>query len=161
MPKISAGLLMYRIREGKPEFFLVHPGGPFWKNKDEGAWSIPKGGIEKDEGGLTAAKREFEEETGFKPTPKGPLRGEEFKPLTPVRQRSGKIIHAWAFVGDCNPATLKSITSKIKVPWAREELEIPEVDKAGFFRLEEAVKKINPAQAAFLKEALDAIQNKR
>ena len=147
---------MWRIREGEAEFLLVHPGGPFWKNKDEGAWSIPKGEIEENEDGLAAAKREFKEETGFESVG-------DFCPLAPIKQKSGKIVKAWAFEGNCDPAAIKSITTKIKVPWESEKLEIPEVDKAGFFRFEEAVEKINPAQAAFLKElkeTLDLVRNK-
>jgi len=154
MPKISAGLVMWRIREGKTEFLLVHQGGPFWKNKDEGAWSIPKGEVEKNEEGLSAAKREFEEETGFKPEG-------EFKPLSPIRQKSGKVVRAWSFEGDCDPTAMKSITFKVRLPWSGKEEEFPEADKAAFFCFEEAVKKINPAQAALLKEIVDNIINKR
>ncbi len=127
---------MYRIRDGSPEFFLVHPGGPFWKNKDKGVWSIPKGEVEKGEDEFEAAKREFEEETGITPTGK-------FKPLQPVRQKSGKIVKAWAFESDVNPVQIKS--NNTYFGW-------PEVDKAGFFRFEEAVQKINPAQVALLEE---------
>jgi predicted NUDIX family NTP pyrophosphohydrolase len=151
MPKISAGLLMYRVREGEVEFFLVHPGGPFWKNKDLGAWSIPKGVVEKDEEEFEAAKREFEEETGLAPEGK-------FRPLTPVRQKGGKIVKAWAFEGDCDPAAIKSKTYKMKLPWAEKEQEFPEIDKAGFFTLGEARIKINPAQVAFLEEVLDSLR---
>lgn len=132
---------MHRIREGKTEFFLVHPGGPFWKNKDSGAWSIPKGEVEKGEDEFAAAKREFEEETGIKPEG-------DFRPLQPVRQRSGKIVKAWAFEGDADPGDIKSEDTH----WGW-----PEVDKAGFFKFEEAAAKINPAQVAFLKEVLDNI----
>jgi predicted NUDIX family NTP pyrophosphohydrolase len=93
-PRVSAGLLMYRIRDGKLQVLLAHPGGPYFKNKDEGAWTIPKGEIEAGEDMLAAAQREFEEETGV--TPAGP-----FIPLTPVKQKGVKIVHAWAFEGDC------------------------------------------------------------
>ena len=93
MPRISAGLLMYRLHDGKLQVLLAHPGGPFFKNKDEGAWSIPKGEVEPDEDLLETARREFKEETGV--TPKGP-----FTALTPVTQKGGKLVHAWAFEGD-------------------------------------------------------------
>src|SRR5687768_11906294 len=100
MPRISAGLLMYRRLPKGPEVLLVHPGGPFWKNKDEGAWSIPKGEVEPDEDLLAAARREFREELGFEP--RGP-----YTQLATVKQKAGKIVHAWAFEGDCDPSTCK------------------------------------------------------
>src|SRR5438105_7135979 len=103
MPKLSAGLLMYRNRESMPEFLLVHPGGPFWKGKDAGAWTIPKGEIGQGEEPLAAAKREFEEELGLKPEG-------EFRELKPVKLKSGKIVRAWAFPGDCEPQHCKSNT---------------------------------------------------
>src|SRR5437588_7287807 len=99
--KISAGLVMYRVRSNKMEFLLVHPGGPFWKNKDAGAWTIPKGEIEESEEALAAAKREFEEELGIKPSG-------SFIELAPVRQKGGKVIHAWAFDGDVDPDRISS-----------------------------------------------------
>src|ERR1700693_2648062 len=95
MPKISAGLLLYRVRQGAPEVFLVHPGGPFWAKKDSGAWSIPKGEYSAGEDALTAAYREFHEETGFVVT------GEAI-PLTDIKQPGGKIVSAWALEGDCD-----------------------------------------------------------
>src|SRR5262249_48024490 len=103
MPAISAGLLMYRIRAGKLQVLLAHPGGPFYQKKDLGAWSIPKGEVEAGEDLLEAAKREFAEETGITPTAK-------FLPLRPVKQRTGKIVHAWAFQGDCEPDSIVSNT---------------------------------------------------
>src|SRR5207248_7096546 len=103
MPKASAGLLMHRRFGGALEVLLVHPGGPFWRNKDDGAWTIPKGEVADDEDMLDAAKREFEEETGIKA--RGP-----FIPLTAVKQKGGKIVHAWCFEGDCNPAAIRSNT---------------------------------------------------
>src|SRR6266571_4427972 len=99
--RISAGLLMYRIRSSKLEFLLVHPGGPFWKNKDAGAWTIPKGEIEPSEEALATAKREFEEELGIKPSG-------SFIELAPVQQKGGKIIHAWAFEGEVDPLQIRS-----------------------------------------------------
>src|SRR5438034_5366365 len=99
--RISAGLLMYRIRSSKLEFLLVHPGGPFWKNKDAGAWTIPKGLANAGEDLLDAAKREFKEETGFDAAG-------EFLPLAPIKQKSGKLVHAWAVDGNIDPAEVKS-----------------------------------------------------
>jgi len=147
MQKVSAGLLMYRVRDGELEFLLAHPGGPFWKDRDAGAWTIPKGEIEPGEEPLAAAQREFEEEVGFKPD------GGGFLPLTPIQQRSGKIVHAWAFAGDCDPSHVRSGTFKME--WPPKSgcfLDCPEVDRAAFFRMAEAMQKINPAQAALLEE---------
>src|ERR1043165_5942573 len=99
MPRLSAGLLMFRIRDGKLQVLLAHPGGPFFQNKDAGVWSIPKGEPEPDEDLLETAKREFQEETGV--TPNGP-----YTALTSVKQKGGKIVYAWAFEGDCDPAAI-------------------------------------------------------
>lgn len=137
MPKTSAGLLLYRHRGSTLEVFLVHPGGPFWAKKDDGAWSIPKGEFEPGEDPLAAAKREFTEETGF--TVAG-----DFIALLPLMQPSGKIVHAWAIQGDCDPALLRSNTFTLKGK------TFPEVDRAGWFGLEEAQQKILPGQAGFL-----------
>ena len=134
MPKSSAGLLLYRL---PLEVFLVHPGGPFWANKDEGSWSIPKGEFEPSEDPLAAARREFTEETGF--TASG-----DFKRLTPLKQKSGKIVHAWAVEFDCDPTLVRSNTFVFK------GREFPEVDRAGWFTMEEAKQKILPGQAGFL-----------
>jgi predicted NUDIX family NTP pyrophosphohydrolase len=139
VPKTSAGLLLYRETNGVLEVFLVHPGGPFWAKKDEGAWSIPKGEFEPGEDPLAAARREFTEETSF------PITG-EFVPLTPLKQRSGKIVHAFAVRGDCDPALIKSNT------FTFQGREFPEVDRAGWFGLEEGKRKILPGQAGFLDE---------
>jgi predicted NUDIX family NTP pyrophosphohydrolase len=146
MQRISAGLLMYRKRQEGPEVLLVHPGGPFWKNKDAGAWSIPKGEVAEGEDLLAAAKREFKEELGLDPT--GP-----FVPLAPVKQKAGKIVHAWAFEGDCDPTTCRGNT--IKVPWppgSGKWITIPEVDRAEFFAPQEAKRRINLAQVGFLEQ---------
>ncbi len=144
----SAGLLMYRRRNGLLEFLLVHPGGPFWKNKDAGAWTIPKGEIQSAEEPLQAARREFAEELGFEP--KG-----QFAELTPIRQKSGKLVRAWAFEGDCDPESCRSNTFEIEwPPRSGRRQAFPEVDRVGFFRLEEARQKINPAQVALLEEAI-------
>jgi predicted NUDIX family NTP pyrophosphohydrolase len=136
LPKSSAGLLLYR----RPlEVFLVHPGGPFWANKDEGSWSIPKGEFEPGEDPLAAAQREFTEETGF--TASG-----HFILLTPLKQKSGKIVHAWAVQFDCDPALVRSNTFVFK------GREFPEIDRAGWFTLAEAKTKILPGQAGFLEQ---------
>jgi predicted NUDIX family NTP pyrophosphohydrolase len=146
MPKTSAGLLLYRVRDGALEFLLAHPGGPFWKNKDAGAWTIPKGEITDNEAPLAAAIREFEEELGFKPS--GP-----FIQLTPIKQKGGKVVHAWAFEGDCDPTQIKSNTFSMEwPPRSGKQAEFPEVDRAEFFDLENAKRKINPAQIPFLEE---------
>jgi len=137
MPKTSAGLLLYRYQAGALEVFLVHPGGPFWAKKDDGAWSIPKGEFEPGEDALSAARREFTEETGFTVTG-------DFIPLTPVKQPSGKIVHAWAIQGDCDPGLLRSNTFTLKGK------TFPEVDRAGWFGLEAAQRKILPGQAGLL-----------
>jgi predicted NUDIX family NTP pyrophosphohydrolase len=130
---------MYRQKDGALEVLLVHPGGPFWAKKDEGAWSIPKGEFEPDEDPLAAARREFTEETGF--TVDG-----EFLPLTALKQRSGKTVYAWAVRGDCDAALIKSNT------FTFQGREFPEVDRAGWFGLEEAKDRILPGQAGFLEE---------
>jgi predicted NUDIX family NTP pyrophosphohydrolase len=146
MQKISAGLLMYHMREGELEFLLAHPGGPFWKDRDVGAWTIPKGEIQPGEDPLAAAQREFEEEIGLEP--KG-----DFIELKPVTQKGGKIVHAWAFEGDCDSASIRSNTFQMEwPPHSGKFLDCPEVDRACFFRMAEAKQKINPAQAAFLEE---------
>ena len=146
MSKVSAGLLMYRVREGKLEFLLAHPGGSFWRNKDTAAWTIPKGEIRPDEDPLAAACREFQEETGFKPEG-------DFIQLKPIKQRSGKIVHAWAFAGDCDPTKVKSNTFQMEWPPKSGRIETcPEIDRAGFFKMPEAQKKIMPAQFPLLAE---------
>ena len=145
MAKISAGLLMYRIKNRELEIFLVHPGGPFWKNKDLGAWSIPKGEVKIKEDFLETAQREFEEETGI--MPKG-----KFIPLGEIKQKSGKIVHAWAFEGNWDGFLMKQNFIEIKwPPKSGKKIKIPEVDKLKFFNTKEAKKKINPAQVEFIK----------
>ena len=146
MPRKSAGLLMYRYREGIVEVLLVHPGGPYWAKKDVGAWSIPKGEYSADEDPLEAAKREFKEETGF--TAEG-----DFKPLKPVVQPSGKEVTTWAFEGNCDPAQCKSNTFSMEwPPHSGKQKEFPEVDRAGWFTLEEAKKKILKGQVPILEQ---------
>jgi predicted NUDIX family NTP pyrophosphohydrolase len=144
MPKRSAGLLMYRIRNGSIEVLLVHPGGPFWENKDKGAWTIPKGQFFDGEEPLEAAKREFQEETGF--VPNG-----EFLSLGTIRQLSGKLVEAWAFEGDCNPDELHSITCEVEwPPRSKRMIEVPEVDRGKWFSIDGAHEAILAAQRPFL-----------
>jgi predicted NUDIX family NTP pyrophosphohydrolase len=146
MAKKSAGLLMYRKREGRIEVLLVHPGGPFWAKKDERAWSIPKGEYSAEEDPLEAAKREFKEETGF--TAEG-----DFKQLKPIIQPSGKEVIAWAFEGDCDPAKCKSNTFSMEwPPHSGKQQEFPEIDKAEWFTTDVAKKKILRGQIPFLEQ---------
>ena len=139
MPKTSAGLLLYRHGRDGLEVFLVHPGGPFWAHKDEGSWSIPKGEFGPGEDPLDAARREFTEETSF--TASG-----DFVPLAPLKQPSGKVVHAWAVKGDGDPALVRSNTFVLK------GREYPEIDRATWFGLAEARKKILRGQVGFLDE---------
>jgi predicted NUDIX family NTP pyrophosphohydrolase len=146
MAKESAGILLYRRRQERLEFLLVHPGGPLWKNKDQGAWSIPKGEILPGEDPLAAAQREFEEELGVKPPG-------NFIALKPVKQKSGKVVRAWAVQGDWDPSGLKSNTFRLEWPPRSGKLqEFPEVDRAAFFDAVVARAKINPAQIPLLEE---------
>lgn len=150
-PKESAGLLLYRRRDDRIEVLLVHPGGPLWKKKDEGAWSIPKGELDGDEDALACARREFEEETGF--VADGP-----FLPLGSVRQKSGKLVHAWAFEGDCDPSALRSNGFEMEWPPRSGRMQqFPEIDRAEFFDIERAREKLNPAQVDFLDELVEAL----
>jgi len=142
--KVSAGLLMYRIKNNQIEVFLVHHGGPFWKGKDSGAWSIPKGEVNEGEELLSAAKREFFEETGIEPKGK-------FIPLGQVKQKSGKIVYAWAFMGDFSGFLTRQNIIEIEFPpKSGKKIKVPEIDKASFFSLEIAKEKIIPAQREFL-----------
>jgi predicted NUDIX family NTP pyrophosphohydrolase len=144
MARISAGLLLYRVDNATLEVLLVHPGGPFWANKDAGSWSIPKGEASPGEDLLTRAKQEVLEETGL-------VVDGMFRPLTPVKQGGGKIVHAWALAADFDPATLKSNTFTLEWPPRSGRVqEFPEVDRAGWFTLAEARQKIIKAQAALL-----------
>jgi predicted NUDIX family NTP pyrophosphohydrolase len=142
--KRSAGLLMYRRREGELQVFLVHPGGPFWAKKDLGVWSVPKGEYEEEEEPLEAARREFFEETGF-------TAGNRFEELGKVKQAGGKIVVAWAFEGDCDPDKLVSNTCEIEwPPRSGRMLEIPEVDRGRWFGISAARKYIKASQEPFL-----------
>lgn len=150
--RTSAGIVLYRRINKKIEIFLVHPGGPFWKGKDKGAWSIPKGEFTEDEDPLTVARREFNEETGQ--TVDG-----NFEQLTPVKQKGGKIVHAWAVEGDADSDNIVSNTFQQEWPYKSGKwITIPEVDKAAWFSAEEAKEKINPAQTAFIDELLERIK---
>lgn len=141
MTKLSAGLLMFRRRQGL-ELLLVHPGGPFFRNKDEGAWSIPKGEVEEGAEPYAAALREFSEETGAA-APRG-----ELVPLGEIRQKGGKRVVAWAVEGDLDPSSVKSNTFEMEwPPRSGRKQRFPEIDRAEFFPLELARRKVNPAQA--------------
>jgi predicted NUDIX family NTP pyrophosphohydrolase len=144
--KKSAGILVYRVKNKQLEVLLVHPGGPFWKNKDEGAWSIPKGEADEDEDLLATAIREFEEETGTT------LQG-DFIELTPIRLKSGKWVYAWALKENIDEKTVQSNLFEMEwPPRSGKKQSFPEIDKAGWFTVKEASKKINTAQAELLYE---------
>lgn len=146
--KQSAGIFLFRGVQKFPEFFLVHPGGPFWKNKDEGAWSIPKGEFTDEEDPLRAAQREFLEETGIS------CEG-DFIVLPPVRLKSGKRIYAWALEKDIDPGQIKSNVFEMEwPPRSGKMLSFPEVDKGGWFSPVEARQKINPSQSVWIDELL-------
>jgi predicted NUDIX family NTP pyrophosphohydrolase len=144
MPKRSAGLLMFRRSNKELEVFLVHPGGPFWAGKNEGAWTVPKGEYVDGEEPLDAARREFTEETGFEANG-------EFLDLGTVKQPSGKIVNAWAFEGDCDPHKLISNFCNIEwPPRSGKMMEIPEVDRGAWFKLPDAHAAILKSQQPFL-----------
>ena len=146
MANKSAGILLYRLRKKFLEVFLVHPGGPFWAKKDEGAWSIPKGEFDDNEDPLEAAIREFKEETGIA------IEG-KFVELAPIKQKSGKLVYAWAVEGDMDPSQVKS--NEFEMEWpprSGKKRSFPEVDKADWFAMDEAEKKINTAQSSLIKE---------
>jgi len=141
---VSAGLLLFRRHKGELEVFLAHPGGPFWKDRDLGAWTIPKGLVEIGENPLAAAAREFEEETGV--SPDGP-----FLPLGSVRQKAGKLVHAWAWEGEADPRQVRS--NLMRAEWPRGSgrwLTFPEVDRCEWFDAHGARQKINPAQSELI-----------
>jgi predicted NUDIX family NTP pyrophosphohydrolase len=144
MPKRSAGLLVYEIEARELRVFLVHPGGPFWRNKDAGAWTIPKGEIADGEDALAAARREFREETGQD------VAG-EFVPLAPIRQAGGKIVEAWAVLAAIDAATI--VSNEFEMEWpprSGRKQSFPEIDRAQWFTLAEARKRINKGQVALL-----------
>ena len=152
--KVSAGILLYRLRRGLVEVFLVHPGGPYWARKDDGAWSIPKGEMEDGADLLATAYTEFHEETG------SPLEGEPV-PLTPLKQPGGKVVHAWAVRGDIDAASIRSNTFAIEwPPRSGKTREFPEVDRGGWFDLADARQKLLAGQRGFL-DQLQAHLQKR
>lgn len=154
MGKQSAGIVAYRIQKGIIEVLLTHLGGPLWKNKDAGTWSIPKGEIEPGEDALACAQREFEEEIGLKATG-------NFVGLKPVRQKSGKVVKAWAVEGDFDLRQFKSNSFAMEWPPRSGKMqEFPEVDRVAFFELGEAEIKIIPGQIPFLKELAALFQPK-
>ena len=149
MARTSAGLLLYRWREGRLEVFLVHPGGPLWARKDQGAWSIPKGEFTAGEDPLLAARREVEEETGL--VPDG-----AFVALSPLRQAGGKIVHAFALEGDCDPTAIRSNSFTIEwPPRSGQRREFPEVDRAAWFALAEAKRRILKSQLGLLEQLVE------
>lgn len=142
---------MYRRRNSQIEVFLVHPGGPFWAKKDLGAWSIPKGEYLDDEVPLAAAKREFEEETGF--TPNG-----NFIELGDLKQPGGKTVICWGFEGDCDPAKLRSNTFRMEwPPRSGRRIEVPEVDRGAWYTSEDASSRLLSGQRAFLDRLLERL----
>jgi predicted NUDIX family NTP pyrophosphohydrolase len=145
MPPRSAGILVYRCRGGELEVLLVHPGGPFWARRDAGAWSIPKGEYASDEDPLTAARREFAEELGKAP-PDGPA-----EDLGEVTLRSGKRVRAFAVAGDLDPRAVQSNRCEIEwPPRSGRRIEIPEIDRAEWFGIDEARRRLNPAQGTLI-----------
>ena len=148
MDNLAAGLLMCRISDGRLEFFLVHPGGPFFRNKDAGAWSIPKGIPEGSENLIDTARREFLEETGISPIP-------PFHSLGTIKQKAGKIVHAWAFEGEWDPRT-GIVCNTFMLEWpprSGKKVEFPEVDRAQWFDYNHAIRMIIPEQIPFLDHA--------
>ena len=157
--RTSAGLLMFQRKQDELEVLLVHPGGPYFRKKDDGAWTIPKGEAAENEDLPSRAKIEFEEELGFAPT-------EEWIELGSVKQKGGKTVHAWAFAGDLPPG-FKLASNTFEMEWpprSGKTQQFPEIDEARFFPLELARSKINPAQTVFLdrlREALERTEGKK
>jgi len=154
MAKKSAGILLYRVNDGALEVLLAHPGGPFWARKDMGAWTIPKGEIGDGEEPLAAARREMAEETGI--DAQGPAIA-----LAPIRQKGGKTVIAFAVLGDCDPAAIRSNTFSTEwPPGSGQQQEFPEVDRAQWFAIKEAKGKILPAQIPLLEELATRLRGK-
>ncbi len=152
MPRIAAGLVMYRRSQGEVQVLLAHPGGPLWARKDEGVWTIPKGEPNEGEDLLAAAEREFAEETGIEA--RGP-----FVSLGQIVQKGGKVVHAWAFEGDCDPTTLRS--NHFRMEWPPKSgrwREFLEIDRADFFPIEAARRKLRAEQAPLLDALLRQLQ---
>jgi predicted NUDIX family NTP pyrophosphohydrolase len=153
--KVSAGLLLFRRRGAELQVLLGHPGGPYWANKDDGAWSIPKGGVADGENLLAAARREFEEETGHRPDGTFVLLGEAWQP-------GGKLVVVYAVQGDWDPATLRSNIFSMQWPRKSGRMgEFPELDQARWFSIEEAERKILKGQVVFLSMLVKAVQTRR
>lgn len=149
--KVSAGLLLYRLVNDMPEVLLVHPGGPFFRNKDKGWWTVPKGELLPDEDALTAARREFKEETGYEPTG-------VFRMLHPVIQKGGKVVHCWAVSGDLNPAEITSNTFALEWPPKSDKtVDFPEIDRAAWFSITVAREYINERQQSLLTELVSVL----
>jgi len=152
MPKLSAGLLLFRRVDDGVEVLVAHPGGPIWARRDTGAWSLPKGAANDGESLLEAAYREFEEETGH-PPPDGPVID-----LGEVRMRSGKVVRGWGVEGDLDPAALRSLTVDVEWPPRSGRLvTVPEIDRVAWVRPSEARRRLNPAQAGFVDRLLQAL----
>jgi predicted NUDIX family NTP pyrophosphohydrolase len=150
--RVSAGILLHRSRDGHVEVLLAHPGGPFHATKDLGAWSIPKGEVEPGEDLADVARREFREETGHPPPDHGAI------PLGAIRQRGGKVVHAWALPGDLDPAAARSNTFSLEWPRGSGLLEaFPEIDRVAWFDLVEARLRLKDAQVPFLDRLVDAL----
>jgi len=152
MPKLSAGILVYRVKNKEIEVFLCHPGGPFYKNKDNGVWTIPKGEFDENEEAFAAAKREFKEETGQE------IRG-DFIPMRPIRYKDGKkIVYAWAVNGNIDATNIKSNTFPLEwPPKSGKFIEVPEVDKGDWFTIEIAKQKILPSLSPLLEDLVENI----
>jgi predicted NUDIX family NTP pyrophosphohydrolase len=150
--RVSAGLLMYRLRDGRLEVFLAHPGGPIFRNKDWGHWTIPKGEVQGHEELLETAQREFQEEVGIQPQA-------PFLPLGWIRQKGGKVVHAWAFCGDCDESH-EHVCNNFTMEWppgSRRWQAFPEVDRVAFFDLPEARKRLKDTQRPFLDRLVQAL----
>jgi len=152
MPKLSAGILVYRVKNKEIEVFLCHPGGPFYKNKDNGVWTIPKGEFDENEEAFAAAKREFKEETGQE------IRG-DFIPMRPIRYKDGKkIVYAWAVNGNIDATNIKSNTFPLEwPPKSGKFMEVPEVDRGGWFNIEVAKQKILPSLSLLLEDLVENV----
>jgi predicted NUDIX family NTP pyrophosphohydrolase len=150
--KLSAGIALYRRSPIGIEIFLVHLGGPFWAKKDDRGWSFPKGEHDEDEDPLAAARREFQEETGFE------VAG-DFRPLEPIKQSSGKLVRLWAVEGDCDAAAIRSGTFSMEwPPRSGRQQNFPEVDRAGWFSPEEAKVKLVAGQVGFVHQLMGALE---
>ena len=154
MAKQSAGLLLHRCRAGKLEVLLVHPGGPFWQNRDAGAWSIPKGEFEAGEDALAAAQREFHEETGL-------IASGDFAPLRSIKQRGGKTVYSWLVGCDIDVSQIKSNTFSLEWPRGSGKMkEFPEIDQARFYRFAEGARVMHPAECTFLVRLRDVLEGR-